>query len=759
MNNTKKLEHTTSYGLLDYFRLLAAFMVVAIHTSPLLSINESADFFLTRILSRLAVPFFFAVSGFFLFKVANNKEGLLRFIKKTSILYIVSILLYLPVNIYMGYFVELRFDELLKDLLFDGTMYHLWYLPAALLGSIISYFLINKLGLGVSLVISMLLYFFGLLGDSYYGLLDSNSNLLALYNLNFNLFDYTRNGIYFAPICFTIGAYVAKGKRLNRRNSLIAFLLTFSCMIVEGVILKNIGFMKHDSMYLFLIPSLYFLLQVLIQANVRSKPSLRTTSTVIYIIHPIMILIVRILARILGLENLLIHNSMIHFILVAFFSYIFALVFTMFLKRMKIIRKSKDETNHEKDREVEPVYELNQEERSEVEPEYELSQGGDGEVESLDSNGKGRAWLEINLNNLKHNKEVLEENLYKGCNLMAVVKANAYGHGAIKVASYLNTIGVNSFAVATIDEGIELRKNGVIGEILILGYTNKERFHDLVDFDLIQTVIDYDYGMLLNSANRNLKVHIKIDTGMHRLGEKVDEVDKISSLFQLENLKVCGIYTHLCVAESSYKDDICFTNQQVEAFYKLLKKLELTGITLPKTHIQSSYGVLNYPNIKGDYARIGIALYGTISSHLDETKLKVDLKPVLSLKARVALVRELYYGESLGYGLTYTACSNRRIAILPIGYADGLPRNLSGTNSYCLLQGRKAPIIGRICMDQLVIDVTDIGEVKVGDIVTLIGKDGNYEITALEVAANSNTITNELLSRLGTRLARTYRLD
>lgn len=369
---------------------------------------------------------------------------------------------------------------------------------------------------------------------------------------------------------------------------------------------------------------------------------------------------------------------------------------------------------------------------------------------------KGRSWLEINTKNLKYNARLLQRLMPQGCEMMAVVKANAYGHGAINVSKCLNEIGVKAFAVATIDEGIELRLNGVKGDILILGYTDISRAYDLKHYNLIQTIIDYEYAVLLSNRRYSIQVQIKVDTGMHRLGICVEEINEIAEVFQLEGLKVSGIYTHLCVSDSLEEEAITYTRGQIDRFYQMLKQLENRGIAIPKTHIQSSYGLLNYPELRCDYARIGIALYGSLSSHGDTTKLPIQLRPVLALKARIIMIREVAAGEGVGYGRDSILRKDSRIAVLPIGYADGLPRNLSYGLGNVLLHGRRIPIIGRICMDQLLIDVTDLPEVKPGDIATLIGVDAEEEILATSVANSAGSITNELFSRIGARLERVY---
>lgn len=366
-----------------------------------------------------------------------------------------------------------------------------------------------------------------------------------------------------------------------------------------------------------------------------------------------------------------------------------------------------------------------------------------------------RSWIEINRTNLKYNAQILQANMQPGCKLMAVVKANAYGHGAAMVAKCMNEIGVDSFAVATIDEGIQLRKHGITGDILVLGFTDVRRADELCYYHLTQAIIDYDYALKLNRCGQLLQVHIKIDTGMHRLGLSAEDLGQVMEVFRMSHLKVSGIYTHLCVADSLEEEAVNYTRKQVNSFYLLLQQIIEKGIRLPKVHIQSSYGLLNYPELQCDYARIGIALYGCLSV-ANQTKLQLKLRPVLALKSRIAMIREVAAGEGVGYGRESLMKDQSRVAVLPIGYADGLPRNLSEGRDQVLLHGQRVPILGRICMDQLLVDVTDIASVEPGDVATFIGSDDQEEMTALEVAQNAGTITNELLSRIGSRLERIY---
>ncbi len=369
---------------------------------------------------------------------------------------------------------------------------------------------------------------------------------------------------------------------------------------------------------------------------------------------------------------------------------------------------------------------------------------------------RDRAWAEINLDNLGSNVRQLKSILPKDCGIMAVVKANAYGHGDIEIAGELNKLGIHAFAVATVEEGVNLRRKGIEGVILVLGYTFPGEISRLIRYDLTQTVLDHGYAAALNAYGRKIKVHVKIDTGMHRLGENCNEIQNILSIYRCENLVINGTFTHLSVSDSLEDRDVEFTNLQIEKFYDTVKMLKEAGCNPGKIHIQSSYGVLNYPYLKCDYARIGIAIYGVLSSENTKTRVNIDLQPVLSLKARVVLTREVTENESVGYGRQFTAEKNTRIAVISAGYADGIPRNLSESGGYVFINGKKAPIAGKICMDQLMVDISDITGVRQGDTATLIGSDGSGCIPVEALAAQSGTLANELLSRLGHRISRNY---
>lgn len=367
---------------------------------------------------------------------------------------------------------------------------------------------------------------------------------------------------------------------------------------------------------------------------------------------------------------------------------------------------------------------------------------------------KSRAWIEISRENLRHNVGQLRALLPKGCELMPVLKANAYGHGAAMIAKELQKLGVQAFCVATALEGVELRQSGIRGEILVLGYTHPEQFSLLRRYRLTQTVVDFDYAQVLNGYGKEIRVHIGVDTGMHRLGENWENLNRIRHLFHLRNLRVAGIFTHLCAADGENEEDQAFTAMQAQRFYRTVENIETSECTSLKAHILGSYGLFHYPELAGNYARIGIALYGLLSSEEDLSRCPVNLRTILSLKARVASVKELRAGESAGYNRAFTALRQTRTATLAIGYADGLPRALSCGVGSVLINGRRAPIIGKICMDQTLVDITGIPNVRPGGTAVIIGESGEDSISACDLAKQAGTITNEILSRLGPRLER-----
>lgn len=368
-----------------------------------------------------------------------------------------------------------------------------------------------------------------------------------------------------------------------------------------------------------------------------------------------------------------------------------------------------------------------------------------------------RAWIEIHLKNMEHNLREIEKIIPQKTKIMAVLKADAYGLGAGKIAQYLNKIGIFDFAVATLEEGILLRKEKVEGNILLFSYTPLDFLPLVLEYDLIQTITDFSYAEEIAKQNlpKKLKCHIKIDTGMNRSGEKYNAFSTLTKMYRNEKLEVLGTYSHLCTADSKKKKDKEFTELQISRFHHCIKTLKEEGINIGKTHLQSSYGTLNYQELDYDYVRIGVLLFGIHSASNFYKRTNLDLKPMCYLKTRITSIKTIQKEETVGYGRMFKAKRESKIASISIGYADGYPRNLSGKDALVLVHGKVAKVIGKICMDQMMIDITNIEHVEVGDIVTLIGEE--YPIKAEKLAELSQTITPELLSRLGKRLPRIYK--
>lgn len=366
-----------------------------------------------------------------------------------------------------------------------------------------------------------------------------------------------------------------------------------------------------------------------------------------------------------------------------------------------------------------------------------------------------RAWIEVDLEAIAHNAAALRSHMAQGCELMAVVKMDAYGHGAEKVAARLQSDGVSSFAVATVGEGITLRECGITGDILLLGYTDPHDAGLLSDHRLTQLAVSSAYAKALDETGHKLEVHIAVDTGMHRLGIDYADTQAIESVYSCKNLAVTGFATHLASSDSIDAQDTQFTMMQIERFFDTAGIIKDMGHGTGKLHVQSSYGLFNFPNLSCDYVRAGIALYGVMSNKA-ETRRSLALRPALSLRARIAQVKRIEAGESVSYGRIFTAKEPIMLATVCIGYGDGVPRQMSGNGGVCLVRGRKAPIIGRICMDMLMADVTGIESASPGDVATLIGSDGDETIRCEDVAEVCGTITNDVLCRLGGRLPKVY---
>lgn len=329
-------------GGLDAFRMIAALLVIAIHTSPLTSINDNADFFFTRILARVAVPFFFMVTGQFvvsefLDKSGNAGNSLLASLRKIGLIYGVAILLYIPIGIYAGHYKNLSFYDAIEMLVFDGTFYHLWYFPACMVGLLLVYGLSRFLSLRSMTVIAAVLYVFGLLGDSYYGIIEDTLLLGSIYDGAFEIFSYTRNGLFYAPIFLILGvwmkqwnekAYNMKEKAYSRNAVSVGLAVSCTLMTVEGFVLHVNGLQRHDSMYIALIPTMLFLYQLLLHWNLPRRRAFRTISTWIYVLHPAVIVGVRMIAKPLHLNAVLVENSVVHYLVVVVISVVAAGIVT-----------------------------------------------------------------------------------------------------------------------------------------------------------------------------------------------------------------------------------------------------------------------------------------------------------------------------------------------------------------------------------------------------------------------------------------------
>ncbi len=322
---------------LDKFRVIAAILVIAIHTYPLSSINENLDFAFTHIICRIAVPYFLLITGFFVLpKAMNNRNLLINYTFKIIKMYAICIILYLPINIYSGKLNSFNFVEILKDILINGTFYHLWYFPAILLGIWITYFALKVFGKKKSLILFIFLFIIGLFGDSYYGISKEFVITRKVYNLIFNIFDYTRNGLFFAPIFIYLGYFVSFKKLNISKIHYLLLMVVFLClMVIEGLILNRLNLQKHDSMYIMLVPACLCLFNFLVQNSTGDNKMLRNLSTTIYILHPMFIILVRGIAKVLNLQDIMIDNSLIHYLLVVVLTITFSFMKEKIVERVK----------------------------------------------------------------------------------------------------------------------------------------------------------------------------------------------------------------------------------------------------------------------------------------------------------------------------------------------------------------------------------------------------------------------------------------
>ena len=372
-----------------------------------------------------------------------------------------------------------------------------------------------------------------------------------------------------------------------------------------------------------------------------------------------------------------------------------------------------------------------------------------------------RTWAEISLDNLNHNYHALREKLPGGTRFLGVVKADAYGHGAVPVSRYLVELGAEYLAVSNIEEAIQLRRGGIRGPILILGYTPPELADSLVAYGLRQEVHSLEYARQLQArlsgSKRRLRVHIKLDTGMSRLGffayDHPKTVDELRAVAEMNELQIEGVFMHFPVADSLSADDEAFCRTQYARFTAMLDALKAVGVEPELRHCCNSGASILYPQYAMDMVRPGIATYGILPS--EELRGRIDLRPVMQLRSTIFQIRDYAPDITISYGRTYRTEAPTRVAVVGIGYADGLPRSFSNRISF-LLHGKRVPQIGRICMDMCMVDVSSVPEAKVDDIVTVFGEDNGASIGVDAMAAELGTIPYELLCGINKRIPRIY---
>lgn len=377
-----------------------------------------------------------------------------------------------------------------------------------------------------------------------------------------------------------------------------------------------------------------------------------------------------------------------------------------------------------------------------------------------------RTWAEISLNAIEHNYNVIRNKVADDTKVCCVIKADGYGHGAVELSQVYEKLGADFFAVSNIDEGIEIRKSGSKLPIVILGYTPVSEAKNLAEYDISQAVFSLEYAKELSEKcveeDCICKMHIKVDSGMSRIGFMCQEfprdeysIEEICEACCLPNLEVEGLFTHFCVSDEDAEGRE-FTNKQYENFIHVRDSLKKRGVDISVVHCSNSGAIEDYPETCCDMVRAGIILYGLApSSKLAD---RLDLVPAMTLKTVVAFVKEVQKGATISYGRTFTADRKMKIATVPIGYADGFIRQ-NAKDGYMMVNGKKAKIVGRICMDQTMLDVTNIEDVKTGDEVVVFGTGENGEPTADSLAKNTETINYETVCLVGKRVPRIYIKD
>lgn len=372
-----------------------------------------------------------------------------------------------------------------------------------------------------------------------------------------------------------------------------------------------------------------------------------------------------------------------------------------------------------------------------------------------------RVMARIDLDAIAYNMEQMHRNIDAKTKMIGVVKTDGYGHGAIPVARMLEAYEyVWGFATATLDEAVLLRKSGIRKPILVLGCVFPDQFEEMLEHEIRMTVYQEEQMQELSDLavqlDRQAYFHVKLETGMSRLGfaPTDDSVEAIRRIIDLPHMKAEGIFTHFAKADEA---DKTYTRQQLTIFHEMTSKLKERGVTFPYEHCSNSAGIIDVREANCDLVRAGIAIYGLYPSQ-EVSKKAVELKPALSLISHVEYVKTISAGTSVSYGGTFVAEKEMQIATIPVGYGDGYPRSLSN-KAYVLIHGKKAPIIGRVCMDQFMVDVTGIDNVKFGDQAVLIGTDGEETITVDQLSELADRFNYEFVCDLGKRIPRVYCRD
>ena len=365
----------------------------------------------------------------------------------------------------------------------------------------------------------------------------------------------------------------------------------------------------------------------------------------------------------------------------------------------------------------------------------------------------------IDLDAVLHNMEQMHNRIKPDCGIMCVIKTDAYGHGAVQIGRELEQLPyVKGMAVATPEEALVLRHCGIEKPILVLGYVFPYAYEDMINADVRMSVFRNDMLDAIDACaakiGKKAKVHIKVDTAMNRIGIKADDdgLKFIKQCINKEHIETEGLFTHFAKADEADKTDAF---KQLNSYCEFLKRVKAeTGYEFPIQHCSNSAAIMEIPDANMDMVRAGIILYGLWPS--DEVDKQVmDIRPVLSLKSHIVYVKDIEAGSQISYGGTFCADKRMRIATIPVGYGDGYPRSLS-SKGYVLISGKRAPILGRVCMDQFMVDVTEIPDVKEGDEVTLIGTDGKEQITMEELGDISGRFNYELACDLGKRIPRAF---